>query len=122
MNGIDDALVGKVITAYELEQSGAWIRFDMLDGPSVTLEAQGDCCSQTWIEDIDAPDALLGTVISAKEIEMPSLGNIDGTRHTNVEHVTYYGLAITTTKGRCVIDYRNDSNGYYGGELWVKRS
>ena len=31
--------------------------------------------------------------------------------------VAYYGLKITTDNGRAVIDYRNSSNGYYGGSL-----
>ena len=28
-----------------------------------------------------------------------------------------YGVKITTDKGHIVIDYRNASNGYYGGNL-----
>jgi len=40
---------------------------------------------------------------------------------TSVDEVAYYGLRITTTKGRAVLDYRNTSNGYYGGGLDVTR-
>jgi len=48
---------------------------------------------------------------------MPNLGNIDGVYRKNPDCVAYYGLKITTEKGRAMIDYRNDSNGYYGGWL-----
>ncbi len=29
----------------------------------------------------------------------------------------YYGCKITTDKGHIIIDYRNESNGYYGGDI-----
>lgn len=60
--------------------------------------------------------ALCGTVTNVQEAEMPELGDPD-------EHTTraYYGLAITTEHGTATIDYRNDSNGYYGGYLLVRR-
>ena len=31
----------------------------------------------------------------------------------------FYGLKVTTEKGRATIDYRNNSNGFYGGSLVV---
>jgi hypothetical protein len=37
----------------------------------------------------------------------------------DVDVVAYYGLKITTETGIAVLDYRNDSNGYYGGSLEV---
>lgn len=119
---IKAALIGKQIVAFALADDGADIRFDVKEGGPITLVAVGDCCSLTWIESLDAPTALLGTVLDVEEIPMPDLGNIDGTRHQGVEVVDYYGLKITTDKGRCVIDYRNDSNGYYGGHLELVKS
>lgn len=50
---------------------------------------------------------------------MPNLGDIPTAYEPQVECVAYYGLKITTEKGRAVIDYRNDSNGYYGGSLML---
>ena len=100
-----------------ISDDGEQITFDCADRPSVTLKTYGDCCSYTWIESLDAPDALLGTVRSVEDIDMPNLGNIDGSKHTDVDQVAYYGLKIVTERGVCVIDYRNDSNGYYGGSL-----
>lgn len=116
---IKDALLGKTIQSFELAQDGDHIVFAMKDGSRVKLETCGDCCSTTWIESIDAPDALIGTVQQVEQIAMPDLGDIDGTRHTGVDSVSYYGLKIVTEKGIAVLDYRNDSNGYYGGSLAV---
>lgn len=115
------ALLGATITKATLQDDGDCITFELAGRPPVTLRAWGDCCSQTWIESMDAPDALLGTVQSVEDIPMPDLGNIDSQRHQSVDQVAYYGLKITTEKGVCVLDYRNDSNGYYGGGLEVER-
>ena len=117
---IKDALIGKTITGFTLDGMGNRLILELTASPPVILETYGDCCSFTWIESIDAPDALKGTVQDVEEIDMPNLGNIDGQRHQGVDQVSYYGLKITTNKGRCVIDYRNDSNGYYGGSLEVQ--
>ena len=51
------------------------------------------------------------------EIEMPNLGDVPTLHRPSVDCVKYYGLKITTEHGRAVIDYRNDSNGYYGGSI-----
>ena len=71
------------------------------------------------MEDLDDPQALLGTVQAVEHLEMPDLGSVDGKHHSGVDCVAYYGLKVTTENGRCTIDYRNDSNGYYGGSLDV---
>lgn len=117
MTNIQRALIGKVIIDVTLEKSNEFIVFTLEDKSIVKLQASGDCCSYTWIESLDAPKALLGKVQAVEDILMPDLGNIDGEHHKDVNQVNYYGLKITTNKGVCVIDYRNDSNGYYGGSL-----
>lgn len=109
-------LVGVQIAKVEIAPDRESIVFHTNHGP-MKYVTEGDCCSRTWIEGVDDWDALFGTVTAAEEIEMPNLGNI-GTEHNHsVDQVSYYGLKITTEKGRAVIDYRNDSNGYYGGSL-----
>ena len=121
---ISEALLGRTITAVHLYPDGKQIKFILQDRPAVILEAVGDCCSESWIESLDNPSALTGKVSSVEDIPMPDLGNISGNRHVVNEYgeVKYYGLKIVTDKGHCVIDYRNDSNGYYGGELIVSAS
>lgn len=120
MNRIKEALLGKTIVSHVLADDGSCITLACSDGSSVRLVAYGQCCSTAWIESIDDEAALHGRVLDVEEIAMPNLGNIDGTRHKGVDEVSYYGLKITTEKGRSVLDYRNDSNGAYDGRLEVQ--
>ena len=112
-------LIGKTVVSYELEQTGDHLTLHFKDGASATIATDAHCCSHTWIEDMDLPSNLLGTIREVVDLEMPDLGSIDGQRHKGVDVVSYYGLKITTDKGSCVLDYRNDSNGYYGGNVFV---
>lgn len=108
-----NALIGKTVTAVYLASDKKALRFDVEGGEPIIARADGDCCSSTWIESLDTPDLLVGGVVTAVEdIEMPDLGQKD-----EYEVIAYYGSKITTTKGACVIDYRNESNGYYGGNI-----
>lgn len=86
----------------------------MLDEKEASLAlCEAECCSYTWIENIELPKNIFPTkVFSVEEIEMPDLGDMPG-----CDIVSYYGIKITTDKGHIIIDYRNDSNGYYGGGL-----
>lgn len=121
MSSIKEALVGKTIVSHALADDGSDLSLGCSDGSIVRLVAEGECCSTSWIESIDDENALHGIVTDVEDIDMPNLGNIDGERHTGVDDVSYYGLKVTTDKGRVVIDYRNDSNGYYGGWLYVAK-
>ena len=110
-------LVGKRVVAVYLADDRKAIKFDVEGGKPVIAWADGDCCSSTWIEDLDLPASLIGGVVRAVEdIDMPDLGSPD-----EYTEIAYYGLRITTDKGVCVLDYRNASNGYYGGSIeWIK--
>ena len=115
-------LVGKSITGVYLATDGGALRFDLApDGDvparpgtrlSIIARADGDCCSRSWIEGFDNPTALIGRVQSVDDIDMPDRGNPN-----DYDVIRYYGCKVTTDKGACVIDYRNSSNGYYGGSL-----
>ena len=51
-------------------------------------------------------DETLG-VLAAEELSLPSAS----------DELALYGLKLATDKGDLVLDYRNESNGYYGGNL-----
>lgn len=108
-------MIGKTITSATVSKDKDELALTFSDGTDMTLASYGDCCSNTWIEGIDTPANLLGRVISIEEIDMPDLGQPD-----EYGLLQYYGLKIITDKGHAVIDYRNESNGYYGGNLYVK--
>jgi hypothetical protein len=106
-------LIGKIVTAVWLADDKKAIRFDV-GGEHIIAKADGDCCSSTWIESFDNPDALVGAeVVSAEDVGGIKPAKDDGDGSV----VAFYGFKIATTKGVCVLDYRNESNGYYGGNL-----
>lgn len=108
-------LIGKTITAIYLAEDQKAIKFDIDGGEPIIARADADCCSETWIENVENWEALIGSpVLTAEDIDMP-VARAGGDDYYDV--IQFYGFKITTTKGACVLDYRNSSNGYYGGDL-----
>lgn len=108
-------LVGKTILSITKEDGGNSITFEIESGQKIVADCYGDCCSITWVENIENPDAAIGSpVLVAEDISMPDSDHPEDSKR---EVVAYYGFKIETLKGTCIIDYRNESNGYYGGNL-----
>jgi len=86
---------------------------------SLTIDTDGDCCSESWFADIISPQLLIGApVTSAEEIPLPKQlknSQYDNQSRTRQEEDRIYCIQIETTKGVCDIIFRNSSNGYYGG-------
>lgn len=107
-------LIGKKVTAVYLAEDNMAIRLDVDGGPPIVARTYGDCCSETWIESLDNVDALIGgTVQSVENIELPE----QEAKTEDYDVIQFYGCRIVTDRGHCTIDYRNRSNGYYGGDL-----
>ena len=105
-------LVGKTVTAIYIAEDKEAIRFDVAGEYSIVAKCDADCCSYTWIEHVTLP--ALGfpfLVLAEKDVEMPEDMESDG------DTIQFYGFALETDKGDFLIDYRNSSNGYYGGSL-----
>lgn len=108
-----NVLVGKTITGIKLAADKEAILFETTEG-GIKAWCDADCCSHTWVEHIELPAlGFPALVISADDLDMnkPPLENDE------YECLQYYGFKIVTDKGEIVIDYRNSSNGYYGGSL-----
>ena len=105
-------LVGKKITAVYLANDKKAIKFDVEGAAPIIANAEGACCSSTWIEYVESPENLIGIVQAVENVNMPDRGSPG-----EYEVITYYGCKILTNKGSCLLDYRNESNGYYGGGL-----
>jgi len=109
---MSNELVGKAITGLRLAEDQKALLF-LTDDGDVKVRCDGDCCSYTWIEHIELPAlGFPAKVISAEELDMPDQGAMP-----ECDVVAYYGFKIVTDKGELIIDYRNESNGYYGGDL-----
>lgn len=105
-------LIDKIIKDIKITASKDALLFITTEG-DIAVEVQGDCCSNSWVESIELPGlGFPAKVISVDDLDMPDLGDIDGR-----DCIKYYGCKIITDRGEIIIDYRNESNGYYGGYL-----
>jgi hypothetical protein len=110
---LNNPLIGKTVTGFDLAIDRKAIRFNVADGEPLVAVCDAECCSETWVEHVSLPArGFPATVTEVADIDMPDLGDMP-----DREAIAYYGFKVTTDKGELLIDYRNDSNGYYGGSL-----
>lgn len=118
-----DVLVGRTLTSVRQDGDDVVLRFT--DGVK-RYRAYGDCCSSSWIEHLTVPDLGRGAeVLRVTEVDVPVSDEMKAEQDARLkakgEYETdclqVYHTAIATTKGEVIIEYRNDSNGYYGGYL-----
>ena len=107
-------LVGCVVSNIHINRARTALVFSTHRG-EIEAYTEAECCSETWIEHVETP--ALG--FPCKVLEVANLKLRAELVEGEYEHslTQYYGLKITTDKGDIVIDYRNLSNGYYGGSL-----
>ena len=90
----------------------------------ITYEVYAECCSESWIEDIEGYENLKEQVVlestCLEVIDTEGIKNdvIDGhSVRSGNEYLIKYGIDIQTIKGICSIEFRNASNGYYGADI-----
>jgi hypothetical protein len=106
-------MVGKTINAIKLADDKEAILF-VTDAGEIIARCDADCCSSTWVEHIELPaKGFPAMVLAVDDLDLPGSDN----SHPEFDCLQVYGCKITTDKGEIVIDYRNSSNGYYGGNL-----
>lgn len=106
---------GVKVTGIDVTDDSISIRLNTTIGPIIGV-CDADCCSETWIEDIEAP--ALGfpcTLLGGYDLDMPDAR--DSEEGEPQEWIAFYGLRLHTSSGDIDIEYRNASNGYYGGSL-----
>lgn len=110
---MSNILVGKVLTAIYLASDKEAIKFEIEGADPLVVRCEGDCCSHTWIEHLELPAlGLPATVTAVEDLDMKKEPtDNDG------DYIQFYGCKVVTDRGEIVIDYRNSSNGYYGGSL-----
>ena len=105
-------LIGRTLTGVKIAEDGRALLFQTSEG-DVIARADGDCCSHTWVEHVALPARGFPCLVSGVEnLDMPDLGSPD-----EYGLIQYYGCKVVTSNGDMIIDYRNSSNGYYGGSL-----
>jgi len=106
-------LVGKTLNNIKIADDSKAILFQITSG-DVIAKTDGDCCSSTWVENIEVTiKKFPAQVLSVEYLDLPGSLRDD----ENYECLQVYGCKIETDQGTIIIDYRNSSNGYYGGNL-----
>lgn len=106
-------LVGKTIKGLKIADDKLALLFICDDGEHV-VRVYGDCCSNTWVESVELPAlGFPALVTEVNDLNMPD----DGSEEARNGELSFYGCQIKTDRGEIVIDYRNASNGYYGGSI-----
>lgn len=111
---------GKVLSGVDLNKEADELQLKFADGTDVTWVADGDCCSISWIEHITVPPDIDGATVcgvaDSDKVSEPTQEELD-----KADSLAVYATAIQTDRGEIIVEYRNDSNGYYGGFLVEKR-
>lgn len=111
-------LEGKVILSVELSPKKDEIMFQFVDGTSVRYAVEGDCCSNSWIEHLEMPISVLGAKILSVEDSGPvTQDHSEHDQENGGDCISVYNTNFHTDRGTIVLEYRNSSNGYYGGYL-----
>lgn len=107
-------LIDKTIHSIFISDDKQYLKFVTDDG-DIVYYAYGDCCSQSWFNDICGFHSLISAkVLRVEEIDSSVL------HETDSRCIQSYGYKFVTTGGFASIEFRNESNGYYGGycHLW----
>jgi hypothetical protein len=108
-------MIGKKLAGVRLNQSRTRVTFEFKDGHARTFGVEGDCCSSSWIEHLELPNRIDGATLLSVEDSAPITQ--DHAEHDDDGEISVYNTAFKTDCGEIVLEYRNSSNGYYGGYL-----
>ena len=116
MSELKSKLLGRRVLSLLMNPEHDYMRF-VTDAGVFDFHCYGDCCSESFINHTNCLEDLLGnTVLEVDEVDMFSaLGVVPEPTRQEVDQVLTYRLR--TSKGICALEFRNSSNGYYGGSL-----
>jgi hypothetical protein len=118
---IDDAiphLIGRKLAAIRLDGNKARIVLAFEDGGTHAFRVEGDCCSTSWIEHLEMPDNIAGaTLLAVEDSDKITSDHPDHDEENGGNSISVYNTRFRTDRGDVVLEYRNSSNGYYGGYL-----
>ena len=124
-------LLDQKITNIYLSKGARSIIFKNDEGIYTKYLAEGDCFSDSWINDLVNPECLFGsTILKVEHINIDDVmdrkASVQPSEEELSEHecLQVYAIKFTTSKGYFDLVFRNSSNGYYGGwmELDAKSS
>lgn len=108
-----DPIIGETILAVRHDPENDTLVFYGRD-TIYEYSTEGDCCSQSWIEHLTVPPDIVGAKVTGiTSPELPPHEELPP--DSDDDHIQVYHTAWQTTKGEVIAEYRNSSNGYYGG-------
>lgn len=119
IKGVLDCLIGETIESMTVTADSEVIEF-VSATHIYTFDAVGDCCSHSWIEHMEGQENLYGTPV-VQVIDHEKTEYVDDRDAFYSNHIKVYKYTIKTAKGDCDIEMRNESNGFYGGWLQLRK-
>lgn len=99
------------LVSVELSEDKENLIFHLESGKVLKYWTEGDCCSHSWIEHITVPSDIEGQeIIGWDEKDLDTF-------EQDYSTIQVYQTSFVTSVGEIIVEYRNASNGYYGGWL-----
>lgn len=103
-------LINKTIRSCSWSKDGTKMTITTSEG-DFNFYTGSDCCSESWIEHVTEPK-YPAKILSIEEKDLPG-----PTPSGRQEYDQAYSTVFKTDQGDLEVEYRNSSNGYYGGSL-----
>lgn len=116
----DKQLVGRTLKGVDADEGGTNVVFYTIDGKAIHYRVEGDCCSSSWIEHLEVYGDMNGAVVLSVDESFggdPLDANGCDEHGDSHECLKVYETRVRTNKGDIALEYRNSSNGYYGGYI-----
>lgn len=111
-----ETVKGLVVESVVVSEDKRTIDVTFTDGTLLRGTSYGDCCSHTWIEHMTVPVDVAGATLT-EVVDSAGLDPHEPVEEDTYELIQVYHTSIKTSRGEIIIEYRNSSNGYYGGSL-----
>ena len=116
---IKEDLLGRTIESIAIDKAKDKLTV-RAGGLEFNYSVEGDCCSRSWIEHLEGVESVIGQEVTGVE-QLDMNENEDSKKHCErcegSDVLKIYQVLIKTPKGTSTLEFRNDSNGYYGGCL-----
>lgn len=123
MDYTDSNLLNQKIVKLEIDADDQHtLKFTTENGNTIYWDTYGDCCSETWFYHVLGVENLLNATV--KEVQYIDLFGEDAKQNAvnndklgRQDFDRLYCCKLITDRGYVDIEFRNSSNGYYGGDL-----
>lgn len=115
---MEKMFIGKAYKELSISEDKRWLLLTTITGEVECYLAEGDCCSNSWIEHISGVEALTSgcEIFEEEHVDIET----SWADESEEEYIRVSAIKLKTVQGYVDIEYRNLSNGYYSG--WIERS